>query len=124
MPPTVSARAKNTPRSGGVSTRREQNVDDLTVLIDSPIEESPAAGHLDVGLVHEPPVTRRVPRRASGLDELRGEGLHPPVHGHVIHSDAALGKQLFDVAVGQVVTQVPAHRDRNHLTREPIPGQR
>ncbi len=39
----------------------------------------------------------------------------------MIHDDAALGEQLFHVAVGQAVAQVPAHRDRDHLTRQPVP---
>jgi hypothetical protein len=40
-----------------------------------------------------------VAARAGGLDELRGETLHPPVDGDVVNGDAALGEQLFDVAV-------------------------
>jgi hypothetical protein len=60
-----------------------------------------------------------VAARASGLDELWGEPLYPPVDGDVIHRDAALSEQLFDVAVGQAVPQVPPDRERDHLLREP-----
>ncbi len=42
-----------------------------------------------------------------------------PVDRHVIDLDAALGEQLLDVALGQAVAQVPAHRNRDHLTWEP-----
>jgi hypothetical protein len=42
----------------------------------------------------------------------------------VIDGDAALGQQLFDVAVGQSVAQVPAHRDCNDLAREAVPSRR
>jgi hypothetical protein len=42
----------------------------------------------------------------------------------VIDLDVALGQQLLHIAVGQAVTQVPAHRDRDHLTREPVPHWR
>jgi hypothetical protein len=62
--------------------------------------------------------------RASGVDELRGEGLDPTVDRHVIDFDAALGKQFLDVAVKQTVAQIPTHRDRNHLTRKPVPNRR
>ena len=52
-----------------------------------------------------------------------GEPLHPPVHRHVVDVDAAFGKQFFDVAVGQPVAQIPAHRQRDHLGRETKPGE-
>ena len=42
----------------------------------------------------------------------------------MVDLDAALDQQLLDVAVGQVVPQVPAHRDHDHLRREPEPGER
>jgi hypothetical protein len=101
----------------------DQDVDDLPVLIDGAVQVGPAAGDLDVGFVDEPAIPARVPGRAGGVDELRGEGLHPPVHGHMIDGDAALGEQLLNVAVGQPLAQVPAHRDRDHLTRKAIAPQ-
>jgi hypothetical protein len=59
------------PRGPGVATRCDQDVDDLTVLIDRPIQVGPAAGDLDVGLIDEPPIPRRTPRMSGGVDELR-----------------------------------------------------
>ena len=55
-----------------------------------------------------PAVPGGVAARASGLDELWGETLHPAVHGDVIHRDTALGEQFFNVPLGQPVPQVPA----------------
>lgn len=40
----------------------------------------------------------------------------------MVDLDAALGEQLFDIAVGQSVAEVPAHGDRDHLTRKPFPA--
>jgi hypothetical protein len=34
--------------------------------------------------------------------------------GDLVHRDAPFGPQLFDVAVGQAVAQVPAHRYHDH----------
>ena len=102
-----------------VTARRQQNVDDLAMLVDRLVEMGPLAGDLQVGLVGERPVTRSMPARPRGLDELAGETLHSPVDGHVIHGDAALGQQLPGIAVGQSVPRVPADRDRGHLPREP-----
>jgi hypothetical protein len=36
----------------------------------------------------------------------------------VVDLDAAFGEQLLDVAVGDAITQVPAHRDPDDLTWE------
>jgi hypothetical protein len=57
---------------------------------------------------------------AGSVDELWCERLHPPVDGHVINGYASFGKQILDIAIGQAVAQVPAHGDRDDLTREPI----
>ncbi len=59
----------------------------------------------------------------SRVDEHFGEGLHPPVDRDMVDLDAALGKQLLHIAVGQAVTQVPAHRQRDHLPREAVTGR-
>jgi len=60
-----------------------------------------------------------VTARAGGLNELRGEALYPSVDADVIDGDAALGQEYLDIAVGQSVAQIPADRDRDHLTRKP-----
>jgi transposase InsO family protein len=89
------------------------------MLVDRPVEIGPLPGDLHVGLVDEPPVTGDMAAGPGRLDELRGEPLHPPVDGDVIHGDTALGQQLLNIPVGQAIAQVPADRDRDHLTREP-----
>ena len=102
---------KERPGSGTVAALREQHVDDLAMLVDGPVEVGPAAGDLDVGLVDKPPIPAGMPARTRGVDELHSEGLHPPVDGHVIDLDAALGEKLLHIAIGQPIAQVPAHRD-------------
>jgi hypothetical protein len=69
----------------------EQDVDDLPVLVDRPIQVGPPPGHLDGGLVDEPAIARRMPSRSRSVDEVAGECLHPPVDRDVIRGDAALG---------------------------------
>src|SRR5438552_15721454 len=73
------------------------------MLIDCPVEIGPGTGDLHVGLIDEPAVPGSVAARPGRLDELRGEPLHPPVDGDVIHCDAALGQQLLDIPVRQVL---------------------
>ena len=77
---------------GGVPLLGQQHVDDLPVLVDRAVEVPPPPGHLDVGLVDEPPVSGGVPERSGGVGEQRGEPLHPPVHGHLVDLDAAFGQ--------------------------------
>jgi hypothetical protein len=40
-----------------------------------------------------------MPAGPSGVDQQRGEPLHPPVYAYVIDGDAPLGQQFFDVSV-------------------------
>jgi hypothetical protein len=42
----------------------------------------------------------------------------------VIDLDATLTEELLDVAVGEPVPEVPAHRQDDDLAREPEPGER
>jgi hypothetical protein len=38
----------------------------------------------------------------------------------VINVDAAFGEQFLNIAIGQPVAQLPAHRDSDHLAREAV----
>jgi hypothetical protein len=46
------------------------DVDDLTVLIDRPVQIGPATGDLDIRLVNRPSIPDRVPCRTGGVDQL------------------------------------------------------
>jgi hypothetical protein len=52
------------------------------------------------------------------------EALHPAIHRDVVDLDPAFGQELFDVAVGQAVAQVPAQRHGDHLSGKPITDRR
>jgi hypothetical protein len=70
---------------------RRVHVDDLPELVDRPIQVDPPPGDPDVGLVHVPPVADSVPAEPGRVGQQRREAAHPPVHGDVIHRNAALG---------------------------------
>ena len=106
----------------GVPLFGQEDVDDLPVLVNRPVEVPPPAGDLDLRLVDEPRVPGGVPTRAGGIREQRHEPLHPPVHGDVVDLDPALGEQLLEIPVGRRVAQVPVERNRDHLRRELEPG--
>ena len=107
-----------------VPPRGRVHVDDLPELVDRPVQVHPPAGDLHVGLVDVPAVADPVPGEPGRVGQQRREPLHPPVHGDVVDVDAALGQQLLDVPVGQAEPQIPAHRQHDHLRREPEPGER
>jgi hypothetical protein len=107
------------PRRPQVTPHGQQDVDDLAMLIDGPVEIAPLTCDLQVGLVGEPPVFWDVAARSGSLDELRGEALHPPLNADMINGYAALGQQLLDIPVRQAIAQVPPDRDRDHIRREP-----
>jgi hypothetical protein len=55
--------------------------------------------------------------------ERRREPLDAPVQGHVVHVDSALIDAAPD-PVGPCVPQAPAHREQDHIRREPNPSDR
>jgi hypothetical protein len=69
-----------------------EDVDDLAVLVDRPVQVNPPASNLDISFIDEPPISRSVPTGPGGVDQQWGEPLNPPVYGHVIDRDAALGQ--------------------------------
>ena len=94
------------------------------MLVDDPVHIPPDAGDADVSLIHEPAVTNTVATGPCGVNDQWGEALHPPVDIHVINLDATFGKEFSHVAVGQAVAQVPAHRQQDHILREPVTDER
>ena len=94
----------------------------LPVLVDRPVDVAPHPVDLDVALVDEPAVARRVTAEPRGVGQQRGEPLYPPEDGDVVDLDSAFDQQLLRVPVRQAVAQVPADRDHDHLSREPEPA--
>jgi hypothetical protein len=123
----VAARQHRLEESGGggdVASLRHQYVNDLVVLIDCPVHVPPHTGHPHVGFIDEPAVADAVTAWPCRVDDERGEALHPPVNRDVINLDATLGEELFDIAVGQAIAEMPAHRQQDHVWREPEANER
>ena len=72
----------------GVTPHGDQDVDDLPVLVDGPVDVAPDSVDLHVGLVAEPPVAWGVAAEPGGVSQQWGEALHPPVDGDVVDLDA------------------------------------
>jgi hypothetical protein len=108
----------------GIASGRDVDVDDLTVLVDRPVDVPPPARDLHVGLVHEPAITDCVAARPGRVCEQRREALYPPEHRHMIDLHPAFDQQLLDIAVREPEPQVPPHREDDDLRGEPEPGER
>ena len=89
------------------------------MLVNGSVHVPPHTGHFDVGFIDEPSITDTATARPCRLDEQRREALHPPVDRDVVNLDAALGEEFFKIAVRQSVAEVPAHRQQDHVGREP-----
>jgi hypothetical protein len=77
------------PRGVSVPAGRDEYVDDLPVLVDGSIHVPPHAVDLDVRLVDEPPVTRRVSGEPGRVGQQWREPMYPAVDGDVVDFDAA-----------------------------------
>ncbi len=107
-----------------VAARGDEHVDDLPVLVDGAVHVPPDTIDLHRRLIHEPPVTRGVTSKPGGVCEQGRKPLHPTEQRDVVDLNAAFEEELFDVAIGQAIPQVPLHRNHDHVGREPEPGKR
>jgi hypothetical protein len=123
---TVSAQRRRTEpsRRPGIASWRDVHVDDLAMLVDRPIEVPPPARDLHIRLVHKPTIADGVPTGPGPVGQQRREPLHPPIHGDVIDLDPSFDQESFDIAIPEPEPQVPAHREDDHLRREPKPRER
>jgi len=112
------------PASGRqVPLRRHQNVDDLAVLVDRPVQVDPSSRDLDIRLIREPSIPGSVSAGSCRVDQQQGEPLHPSINRDVINGDTTFGQQLLDVAIGQPVPQIPPNRNHDHVRRKPEPPE-
>jgi hypothetical protein len=120
---TYPGAGEESPRGRQVPLLGHQHVNDLPELVDRPVQIDPPASDLDVGLVDKPPITRGMPAESGGVDQQRSEPLHPAIDRNVVDIDTALGQQFLDIAVGQAIPEVPAHRHHDHIRREAEPSE-
>jgi len=100
----------------------DQDVNDLAVLVDCPVQLDPPPDDFHICLVDEPAIARCMPAGSGRVDQQRGESLHPTIDGHVINVDTAFGQQLLDISVRQPVPQISAHSNHDHTRRNRNPA--
>lgn len=107
-----------------VSARRHEHVDDLAVLINSPLDISQTTRDFHIRFINKPAATNCVTARPSSVNQQRSETLHPPIGGDMIDINTAFCKRFFNIAIGKPIPQIPAHSQQDHLRRKPEPNER
>src|SRR5665213_2912796 len=92
-------------------------------LIYRSIEVGPLAAHLNIGLIDSPGATSGPAKTIPAFDELRCIPLHPTQDGGMRKVQSALRHHLDQIAEAELVAQVPAHAQDDHLAVEMPPSK-
>ena len=101
-----------------ISPLAQQEINSESVLIDSAIEISPSSVHSDVGFLHTPRCTYRSCVATPALRKLGDIALDPPEDCCMRDSDTALGHHLDEVAVAQLIGDIPSDAENNDCAVE------
>src|ERR1017187_9874898 len=108
---------------GYIACPAEPEVDRLSTLIYRPIEVSPLAAHLDIGLIDSPGATSRPAEAIPASNELWCVPQHPTQDGGMRKVQSALRHHLDQIAEAELVAQIPAHAQDDHLAVEVPPSK-
>lgn len=95
-------------RGLNISVLAQQEIDGVALFTNRTVEVLPLASHADVGLVYSPRSPYWASRAATSLLELGDVALYPSEDGCMSEVDTAFGHHLFQIAVAELVGDVPA----------------
>src|SRR5512144_556571 len=99
----------------------EEEVEGLSLLIDSTIKVFPLPLDLNVGLVHPPARTdRALLSFPESRFQFRGELLNPAVNSGMIHLNATLFHHVLQVPIAERIGQVPANTQQDDIFFEAV----
>src|ERR1700743_2830753 len=95
----------------------------MALLIHSPVEISPLATYLNIGLIDVPAraPSWATPGPAQALLHFRGIVLYPAIQRTVIEMNTTLFHHLFQIAIADAVFAIPTHCPENDLSHEVPP---
>src|ERR1700742_4084904 len=108
-------------RCGYIACPAESEVDRLSSLVHLSIEIGPVAAYLDIGLIDSPRAASSPTKAVPTLDKLWGISPNPAKDGRMGQIESALGHHLDQIPETELVAQVPAHAQDDHLTIEVPP---
>ena len=99
----------------GIAPPREHEVDRGAAGIDGSVEGAPTALDTNVGLIDTPGRIGWLEMTAQPFLQFGTVALDPVPNCRVVHFQAALAEQLFDIAERERIPKVPAHGAQNQL---------
>jgi hypothetical protein len=115
MPSIAQSLAKQPFGGISISQGRQQGIDRGARRIDGPIQITPPAFDIKVGLINTPRFVGGLEMPPHPLFQFRAIALHPTPHCRVIGLQAALFQELFDIAQRQRVSKVPTNGTKNEF---------
>src|SRR5271163_4920092 len=103
-------------RCGYIACPAEPKVDRLSSLVHRSIEVGPVAAYLDIGLIDSPRAASAPTKAVPTLDELWGISPDPAQDGRMGQIKSALGHHFDQIPEAELVAQVPAYAQDDHLT--------
>src|SRR5664279_624025 len=110
-------------RCFNVSSLAEPEVNSLASLVHSSIQVSPLATDLDIGLIDSPGATSWPAEAIPAFDELRRIPLHPTQDGGMREVQSAFRHHFDQIAKAELVAQIPAHTQNDHLAVKVPPSK-
>src|SRR6185295_1627767 len=101
-----------------IALGRQEKVDGDAVLVDGPVQVSPLAADLDVGLVNANRPAMRLAKGPQPTLDQRRVSQDPAVQGRMVNRQPVLPEQLLNVAVAQGIPQIPSKRSAAPVLRE------
>jgi len=100
---------------GNVPLGAKQEIDGVSLFVDSAVKIRPAASDFDVGLIDAPGPSRWASEAVPALLELRHIALDPAHDRRMRHAEPAFGHHLGEISKAELVSQTPAHAEHDDL---------
>ena len=100
---------------GDVPLGAKQEIDGVSLFVDSAVKIGPAASDFDVGLIDAPGPPSWASEAVPALLELRHIALDPAHDRRMRQGEPAFGHHLGEISKAELVSQIPAHAEHDDL---------
>ena len=100
---------------GDVPLGAKQEIDGLSLFVDSAVKIRPAASDFDVGLIDASGPPSWASKAVPALLELRHIALDPAHDRRMRQGEPAFGHHLGEISKAELVSQIPAHAEHDDL---------
>ena len=118
---TLQEFPKESPRRAPVPTRLDEDMDQVTVLVNRTPEILALTVDCDEDFVQEPRVSESTLSALQRPGVVGAELPAPLPNGFVRHDDAPFGQQIFDIPEAQTVSVVQPHGVADDVRRKAMP---